>query len=127
MSSRTVVPSRFPFCALCLMLLCVLLALAPYAWAGVGGFRNSAVGGVSISADGIVGIPTVEAKSLYLKELRKIATIESIGASTRIEGARLTDQEVEKLLASVKITKFESRDQQEVIGYYDALQVILDN
>jgi len=63
----------------------------------------------------------------YLKELRKIATIESIGASTRIEGAKLTDQEVEKLLASVKITKFESRDQQEVIGYYDALQVILDN
>jgi Fic family protein len=63
----------------------------------------------------------------YLKELRKIATIESIGASTRIEGARLSDQEVEKLLASVKITKFESRDHQEVIGYYDALQVILDN
>ena len=63
----------------------------------------------------------------YLKELRKIATIESTGSSTRIEGARLTDQEVEKLLASVKITKFESRDQQEVAGYYDALKVILDN
>lgn len=63
----------------------------------------------------------------YMKELRKIATIESIGSSTRIEGARLTDQEVEKLLSSVKITKFESRDQQEVIGYYDALQLILDN
>jgi len=63
----------------------------------------------------------------YLKELRKIATIESIGASTRIEGSKFTDQEVEKLLASVNITKFESRDQQEVIGYYDTLQVILDN
>lgn len=63
----------------------------------------------------------------YLKELRGIATIESIGSSTRIEGSKLTDQEVEKLLISVKITKFESRDQQEVIGYYDALQVILDN
>jgi len=63
----------------------------------------------------------------YLKELRKIATIESTGSSTRIEGARLTDQEVEKLLQSVKITKFESRDQQEVMGYYDALEVILDN
>jgi Fic family protein len=63
----------------------------------------------------------------YLKELRKIATIESIGASTRIEGSKLLDQEVEKLLASVKITKFESRDQQEVIGYYYALKVILDN
>jgi Fic family protein len=63
----------------------------------------------------------------YLKELRKIATIESTGSSTRIEGAKLTDQEVEKLLASVKIRKFESRDQQEVVGYYDALEVILGN
>jgi len=63
----------------------------------------------------------------YLKELRKIATIESTGSSTRIEGARLTDQEVEKLLSAVKITKFESRDQQEVVGYWDALEVILEN
>ena len=63
----------------------------------------------------------------YLKDLRKIATIESTGSSTRIEGAKLTDEEVEKLLASVKITLFESRDEQEVAGYYDALEVILDN
>jgi len=63
----------------------------------------------------------------YLKELRKIATIESTGSSTRIEGARLTDQDVEKLMASLKIKKLESRDQQEVAGYYDALEVILDN
>lgn len=63
----------------------------------------------------------------HLKELRKIATIESIGSSTRIEGATLTDTEVEKLLKSVKITKLKTRDEQEVIGYYDVLQVILDN
>lgn len=63
----------------------------------------------------------------YLRELRKIATIESIGSSTRIEGATLTDQAVEKLLKSVKINKLETRDEQEVIGYYEALQVILDN
>jgi Fic family protein len=63
----------------------------------------------------------------YLKELRKIATIESTGSSTRIEGAKLTDEEVEKLLASVKVTRFESRDVQEVVGYYNALEVILDN
>ena len=63
----------------------------------------------------------------YLRELRKIATIMSSGSSTRIEGAKLTDQEVEKLLASVKITRFESRDQQEVAGYYDALEVVLGN
>lgn len=65
--------------------------------------------------------------SKHLKELRKIATIESIGSSTRIEGATLTDDEVEKLLKSVKITKLTTREQQEVVGYYEALQIILDN
>ena len=63
----------------------------------------------------------------YLKELRKIATIESTGSSTRIEGSKLTDEEVEKLLSSVKITRFESRDLQEEAGYYDDLEVIRDN
>lgn len=65
--------------------------------------------------------------SRHLKELRKIATIESIGSSTRIEGATLTDSEVEKLLKNVKITKLKTRDEEEVAGYYEALQVILDN
>lgn len=65
--------------------------------------------------------------SKHLKELKKIATIESIGSSTRIEGATLTDTEVEKLLKSVKITKLTTREQQEVVGYYDTLQIILDN
>lgn len=71
---------------------------------------------------------TIELKhSKHLKELKKIATIESIGSSTRIEGATLTDAEVEKLLKSVKITKLTTREQQEVVGYYDTLQIILDN
>jgi len=68
-----------------------------------------------------------QTKSGYLKELRKIATIESIGSSTRIEGATLTDKEVEKLLKSVKINKLEKRDEQEVVGYYEALEIILEN
>jgi Fic family protein len=63
----------------------------------------------------------------YLKELKKMATIQSIGSSTRIEGATLTDEEVKKLLNNIKITKFESRDEQEAIGYYEALEIILDN
>jgi len=49
-----------------------------------------------------------QTKSGYLKELRKIATIESTGSSTRIEGATLTDEEVEKLLRSVKINELEN-------------------
>lgn len=65
--------------------------------------------------------------SKHLKELRKIATIESIGSSTRIEGATLTNTEVEKLLKSVKITKLKTRDEEEVVGYYDVLEIILDN
>lgn len=68
-----------------------------------------------------------QTKSGYLKELRKIATIESIGSSTRIEGATLTDKEVETLLRSVKISKLEKRDEQEVVGYYEALEIILEN
>lgn len=65
--------------------------------------------------------------SKHLNELRKIATIESIGSSTRIEGATLTNEEVDKLLKSLKINKLTTREQQEVVGYYDALQVILEN
>ena len=52
-----------------------------------------------------------------LKALRHIATIESIGSSTRIEGSKLTDLEVERLLANLEIKKFDTRDEQEVAGY----------
>ncbi len=68
----------------------------------------------------------VNQQGKYLKELRKIATIESTGSSTRIEGASLMDIEVKKLLTSTKIIPFESQDQQDVAGYYEALEVILD-
>ena len=63
----------------------------------------------------------------YLKELRKIATIESIGSSTRIEGAKLTDKEIQELLNDLKITKLKSRDEQEVIGYYEVLELIYEH
>ena len=63
----------------------------------------------------------------YLKELRLIATIESIGSSTRIEGATMTDEEVRQLLKDMKIVKFTTRDEQEVVGYYDVLELIYDN
>ena len=66
-------------------------------------------------------------ENIYLKELRKIATIESIGSSTRIEGGTLTDIEIEDLLKDVKISKLKTRDEQEVIGYYDTLEIIYGN
>lgn len=65
-------------------------------------------------------------ENIYLKELRKIATIESIGSSTRIEGAQLTNEEIKELLDNMDITKLNTRDQQEVIGYYDVLEIIYD-
>lgn len=65
--------------------------------------------------------------NIYLRELRKIATIESIGSSTRIEGAKMTDIEVKELLDNLKITKLHTRDQQEVVGYYDTLELIYEN
>lgn len=52
-----------------------------------------------------------------LNVLRKVATIESIGSSTRIEGSALTDREVEKILLNLKSDSFGSRDEQEVAGY----------
>lgn len=70
---------------------------------------------------------TENRENRYLKELRRIATIESIGSSTRIEGAILTDEEVEELLENLNITKLKNRDEQEVIGYYEVLELIYDN
>ena len=66
-------------------------------------------------------------ENMYLKQLRKIATIESIGSSTRIEGATLTDSEIKELLSNVKIAELNTRNEQEVIGYYDALEISYEN
>lgn len=59
-----------------------------------------------------------------LSALRRVATIESIGSSTRIEGSKLTDREVERLLSSLAIKKFETRDEQEVAGYAELMDLI---
>lgn len=59
-----------------------------------------------------------------LSALRKVATIESIGSSTRIEGSRLSDREVEHLLGRLEIKSFESRDEQEVAGYAEVMDLI---
>jgi Fic family protein len=62
-----------------------------------------------------------------LAALRKVATIESIGSSTRIEGARLTDREVEALLSRLELHSFRSRDEEEVAGYAEAMERIFLN
>ena len=59
-----------------------------------------------------------------LSALRRVATIESIGSSTRIEGSKLSDQDVEKILSNVDIRSFETRDEQEVAGYASVMETI---
>jgi Fic family protein len=61
-----------------------------------------------------------------LTSLRRIATIESVGSSTRIEGSKLSDSEVEKLLYGLQTKSFASRDEEEVAGYADAMGMIFD-
>ena len=59
-----------------------------------------------------------------LKQLKSIATVRSVGASTRIEGSKMSNEEVEVLLKEIDITKIEDRDSQEVIGYFETLDLI---
>jgi len=62
-----------------------------------------------------------------LKMLKKSATIESIASSTRIEGVQLTDAQVETLLSKVRKKSFKSRDEEEVVGYSDVMDFILES
>ena len=59
-----------------------------------------------------------------LSALRRVATIESAGSSTRIEGAKLTDREVDRLLSNLNIKSFASRDEQEVAGYAGVMETV---
>jgi Fic family protein len=62
-----------------------------------------------------------------LSALRRVATIESIGSSTRIEGSKLSDREVEKLLSNLEINSFHTRDEQEVAGYAETMELIFQS
>jgi Fic family protein len=62
-----------------------------------------------------------------LKQLKSIATVRSVGASTRIEGSRMSDEEVEVLLKQIDITKLTDRDSQEVVGYFETLDIIAES
>ncbi len=59
-----------------------------------------------------------------LSALRRVATIESIGSSTRIEGSKLSDREVERLLSNLQIQSFATRDEQEVAGYAELMELV---
>jgi Fic family protein len=62
-----------------------------------------------------------------LAALRRVATIESIGSSTRIEGSKLSDREVEQLLSNLEIKSFSTRDEQEVAGYAELMDLVFSS
>jgi len=61
-----------------------------------------------------------------LGRLKRSVLITSTGASTRIEGSKLADVDIEKMLRGISMQKFESRDEQEVQGYYELLQNVFN-
>ena len=61
-----------------------------------------------------------------LRQLKSIATVRSVGASTRIEGSRMSDEEVDVLLKNLDVSKLEDRDSQEVVGYFNVLDLITE-
>lgn len=62
-----------------------------------------------------------------LKELKSIATVRSVGASNRIEGNKMSDEEVDILIQKIDITKLTDRDSQEVVGYFEVLDIISES
>lgn len=62
-----------------------------------------------------------------LRALRHVATIESVGASTRIEGSKLSDREVAALLSDLQVKRFDSRDEQEVVGYAAVMELVFQS
>jgi Fic family protein len=70
----------------------------------------------------------VERKESHsLKELKNIATVKSVGASNRIEGNKMSDEEVDVLLQKIDITNLTDRDSQEVVGYFEVLDLISES
>jgi Fic family protein len=62
-----------------------------------------------------------------LSGLRRVATNESVGSSTRIEGAKLSNREVERLLSNIRLRSFATRDEQEVAGYAEVMETVFEH
>lgn len=62
-----------------------------------------------------------------LGRLKRSVLITSTGASTRIEGSKLSDEDIEKMMRGLSVQKFADRDMQEVKGYYELLNNVFDS
>lgn len=63
----------------------------------------------------------------FLSRLRRSVLVTSTGASTRIEGASLSDEEIDKLMRGIVIGKFSDREKEEVRGYFELLENIFNS
>ena len=72
-------------------------------------------------------IAGAQLSSQVLGRLKRSTLITSTGASTRIEGAKLSDEDIEKMMRGIGIQKFTDRDKQEVKGYYELLENVFDS
>lgn len=66
-------------------------------------------------------------EGVALRQLKSVATVRSVGASTRIEGSKISDDEVAVLIEKIAVIKPEQRDEQEVLGYFDVFDTISEN
>ena len=62
-----------------------------------------------------------------IERLTQTVIVTSTGASNRIEGNRLSDEEVKALYRSMRIKPFKTRDEKEVAGYLEILQTVFDS
>lgn len=63
----------------------------------------------------------------HLQVLKHVATIKSIGSSTRIEGSQLENKQIEELLGNVGKVSPLTRDEQDVAGYAEAMEMVFEN
>ncbi|MEI6728521.1 MAG: Fic family protein [bacterium] len=63
----------------------------------------------------------------FLEKLQTNTIVSSTGASTRIEGSKLSDEQVELFLRQSKLRKLETRDQQEVAGYLEMIKRVFED
>ncbi len=73
------------------------------------------------------GVQLKSARGKAYKQLKTIATVRSVGASTRIEGSKMSDEEIHVLLNDIDITKLEDSDAQEAVGYFNVIDLISES
>lgn len=91
--------------------------------------ESAEIYGLIAKIDAIKGQWQIE-KKLSPQLIARLITsvlITSAGASTRIEGSKLSDKEVKELYENMRIRKFKTRDEQEVAGYLELLKKIFDS